>query len=135
MPMLEWNDSLSIRVAEVDAQHKGLVDMVNTLHDSMRGDAGGEALLGIVNDMRRYCDEHFRTEERLMESHAYPDAPAHMTEHQDFTAKVAQVESDCKTGKASLSMDILNFLCDWLVTHIDGQDKKLGQYLVSRGVS
>lgn len=135
MPMLEWNDSLSIRVAEVDAQHKALVDMVNHLHDSMRGAASGEALLGIVNDMRRYSEDHFTTEERLMDQYGYPDPSGHKKEHADFIAKVAQVESDCKAGKASLSMDILNFLCNWLVTHIDGEDKKMGQHLVSQGAS
>lgn len=135
MPMLEWNDSLSISVAEVDTQHKGLVDMVNTLYDSMKGEAAAAMLLGIVDEMRRYTEVHFGTEEKLMDQYAYPDTPAHKAEHRDFISKVAQVENDCKIGKSTLSMDVLNFLSNWLVTHINGTDKRLGMFLSGKGVS
>lgn len=135
MPMLEWNDSLSIKVAEVDTQHKWLVGMVNKLYDSMKGEKGEVMLLGIVGEMRRYTEVHFGTEEKLMDQYEYPDTAAHKAEHRDFIAKVTQVENDCKSGKSTLSMEVLNFLGNWLVTHINGTDKTMGVFLSGKGVS
>lgn len=130
MPMLQWSDDLSIHIDEVDNQHKSLVDMVNVLYDSMRSEAVAAVLFDIVEKMRDYAQEHFGTEERYMARYAYPDMASHQQEHADFIDKVRQVEMDCKSGKASLSMDILNFLSHWLVTHIHQTDKKMGVYLV-----
>lgn len=134
MAMLAWNDSLSVNVAEIDAQHKGLVDMVNKLYDSMRQDHAASVLLDIVDEMGEYTVVHFGTEERHMDEKGYPDSAAHKAEHAAFVEKVTQVTAECRTGTTALSMDILNFLSGWLVTHINGDDKKLGAYLNSVGV-
>lgn len=131
MAMLEWNDSLSVNVAEIDAQHKGLVDMINKLYDSMRQEHSASVLLDIVDDMQNYAVVHFGTEERHMDEKAYPGASAHKAEHAAFVEKVVQVNAGCREGTTALSMDILNFLSGWLVTHINGEDKQLGAYLNS----
>ena len=112
MPMLEWNDTLSTHVSEVDAQHKELVAMVNKLYDSMKQGMAMSVLIETIHGMRKYTEEHFGTEERLMEQHGYPGFPSHKTEHTNFIAKVRQVESDCQAGTAAVTMDLLNFLCN-----------------------
>jgi hemerythrin-like metal-binding protein len=135
MPMLEWNDDLSVKVAEVDEQHKKCVDMVNELYDSMRSGSSAETLLKIVDDMRNYTEFHFTTEEKFMEQHEFSGLQEHKQEHEEFIAKVVQVEGDCQSGKGSLDMEVLNFLSNWLVTHINDTDKKMGEFLASKGVS
>lgn len=134
MPMLEWNDDLSVMVAEVDEQHKKCVDMVNELYDSMRSSSSDETLLKIVDDMRNYTEFHFTTEEKLMEQYGFNGLQEHKQEHEEFIAKVGQVEGDCQSGKGSLDMEVLNFLSNWLVTHINDTDKKMGEFLASKGV-
>ena len=135
MPMLEWNDGLSVRIAEMDTQHQELVDMVNTLYDSMVAGADSQVLFDIVDRMLRYTDVHFGTEEKYMSQHAYPETTAHKADHADFMAKAAQVAKDHQAAKKGLSMEVLNFLGDWLVTHINGSDKHLGEFLASKGMA
>jgi len=91
-------------------------------------------VLGIVDDMKRYASSHFSVEERHLKAHAYPEFAAHKSEHDKFVAKVVQVEADCKSGKCAMSMDVLNFLSNWLLTHIKGTDKKYTPFLNERGV-
>ncbi|GFK93861.1 Bacteriohemerythrin [Fundidesulfovibrio magnetotacticus] len=134
MSMLAWNDRLAVNIKEIDDQHKKLVDMINKLHDAMKGGKADAVVLGIVDEMKKYAASHFATEERHMKAHAYPEFAAHKAEHDKFVAKVLQVEADCKSGKCAMSMDILNFLSNWLVNHIKGTDKKYGPYLNARGV-
>ena len=88
----------------------------------------------IVDEMKKYAASHFATEEKHMKAHAYPDFVTHKAEHDKFVTKVLQVEKDCKSGKCAMSMDILNFLSNWLVDHIKGTDKKYGPFLNERGL-
>ena len=134
MPMLEWNDNLSVYISEIDEQHKKCVNMINDLHDSMTSGNSSDTLLKIVGEMREYTVFHFSTEEKLMFAHSYPEIKSHESQHRDFIKKVEEVEKDCKSGKISLSMDILNFLTEWLVTHINGTDKGMGDFLSKKGL-
>ncbi|MDQ7832682.1 MAG: bacteriohemerythrin [Desulfovibrionaceae bacterium] len=134
MALLEWNDRLSVNIREIDDQHKKLVDMVNRLHAAMKEGKADAIAMQIVADMKNYAASHFATEERHMKTHGYPDYPAHKTEHDKFVAKVVAVEKDLRSGKCALSMDILNFLSNWLVNHIKGTDKKYSPFLNKAGV-
>jgi len=134
MPLLEWSEDLSTHVRDIDAQHKGLVDMANRLHDGMMREESKAFLQDILAETAQYAVEHFGTEERYMDAHGYPDSAAHKAEHHAFVVKVQGIAADCSSGRCALSMDILNFLCGWLVTHISDTDKALGAYLNGRGV-
>ncbi|MHC1791121.1 bacteriohemerythrin [Solidesulfovibrio sp.] len=134
MPLLEWGSSLEVGVGQIDAQHKALCDIVNRLHDAMIDGLPDTTLCEIVLELQQYTVEHFGLEERYMAHYAYPGQAAHRTEHQDFVGKATQMESDCRRGKFSKSMDMLNYLSTWLVTHVLGTDKKLGQFLNARGL-
>jgi hemerythrin len=125
---------LSVNIKEIDGQHQKLVDMVNRLHDAMKEGKADDIVMQIVAEMKKYAASHFATEERHMKTHSYPDYPAHKNEHDKFVAKVVQVEKDLKTGKCAMSMDILNFLSNWLVNHIKGTDKKYSPFLNAAGV-
>lgn len=132
--LLAWNDRLSVNIAEIDSQHKKLVDMVNELHDAMKAGKAETVMVHIVKEMKQYAASHFGLEERYMKSNNYPDYKPHKTEHDKFVAKVVQVEQDCKAGKCAMSMDILNFLSNWLVNHIKGTDKKYAPFLNNCGI-
>lgn len=135
MAMLEWSDGLAINVGEIDGQHRHLVDMVNMLFDNMKAGCANDVLEAVIADMVGYAREHFGTEERFMELYAYPEAPAHIAEHRQFAETFSRMDADRKAGACALSMDILNYLSSWLVTHITDTDKKFGTYLNGKGVS
>jgi hemerythrin len=40
MSLIQWNDRLSVHVAEIDGQHQKLVGMINDLNDAMRQGKG-----------------------------------------------------------------------------------------------
>ncbi|HSF75715.1 MAG TPA: hypothetical protein VLA84_18110 [Microcoleus sp.] len=48
MPLVIWNDSLSIGIPEIDRQHKQLIDQLNTLVDAMLANRGKEEIKNIV---------------------------------------------------------------------------------------
>jgi len=132
--MLTWDDSLSVNIDAIDDQHKVLVDMINGLHEAMRTGKGVKVLEKLVDGLKNYTVDHFATEERLMVQHKYPGYLAHKKEHEKFVAKVLEFENAFIHGTASLTMDVMRFLKDWLVGHIKGVDKKYGPFFNERGI-
>ena len=51
-----------------------------------------------------------------------------------FEKKVFAFESEFNEERQALSIEIMNFLSQWLVSHIKGSDKKYGPFLKQRGL-
>jgi hemerythrin-like metal-binding protein len=77
---------------------------------------------------------HFKTEENLMESHHYPDYGQHKSEHERLTATVLDFQGKFQRNEVGLTIDVMQFLKDWLYKHILESDKRYAPYLNSQGV-
>lgn len=44
MALFVWSDKYSVNINEIDNQHKKLVDILSSLHDSMKAGKGSEVL-------------------------------------------------------------------------------------------
>ncbi len=134
MAFIDWSSALSTGVTEFDNQHSKLVALANELHDAMRAGKAKDVLGTILGNLISYTATHFAAEERLMVQHNYPDKAAHQIEHRALVDKVNALKRDFDSGKVMLSMEVMNFLKDWLGKHIQGSDKKYGPYFNSKGV-
>jgi hemerythrin len=134
MPLIQWNDSLSVGVTEIDKQHQKLVQMLNDLHEAMRQAKGSSVLGPLVKELIDYAGTHFKTEERYFTRFAYPDADAHKKQHADFVAEVLAFKSRFDANAVGLSMDVMTFLSNWLQSHIKGEDKKYGPFFNANGL-
>ena len=134
MPLIVWNDNLSVNVAEIDMQHKKLVTMINELNDAMKAMKTKEVLGKIIQGLLNYTATHFATEERYFKQYNYPGAPTHIQEHQIFVKKVTDFKKGFDENKFMLSMEIINFLKNWLIKHIQGTDKKYTEFFHQHGL-
>jgi len=134
MALITWGPMLFVGVKEIDEQHKKLVELVNQLNDAMHGGQGKQALAPVLNELIRYTQYHFGTEERLMAAHPYEASPAHKEEHRKFVTDVSAFKAKFDSGNAMISTEIMNFLRDWLSKHILQTDKKFAKSLNAAGV-
>jgi hemerythrin len=134
MPLIQWSDSLKVKVAEIDQQHQKLVGMINDLNEAMRQGKGKVVLGKILSGMVTYAASHFRTEEKYFDQFGYPEADSHKKEHGAFTKKVLEFKDGFEKGKLGLSMEVMDFLSDWLQNHIKGVDMKYGPFFNSKGL-
>lgn len=135
MPLMSWNDKMSVGVDAFDNDHKKLVAMLNDLFEAVQAGKGKDALGKILDGLVSYTKEHFAREERQMQQHAYPDFAAHKKEHDDLAKQVLEVQKKYNSGQtATLSMEVMNFLKNWLIKHIQGSDKKYGPFMNAKGV-
>ncbi|MDF1613595.1 bacteriohemerythrin [Desulfurivibrio dismutans] len=135
MAMFEWKDEYSVNIREIDEQHRQLVAMINELHEAMMQQRAKDVLGGLLNKLVSYCANHFAVEERLMQTHGYPEYASHKAKHEKMTAKVMALQNDLKSGKVNLTVEVSQFLKDWLDKHILGTDKKYAAHLNSKGVN
>ncbi|MFH7320684.1 bacteriohemerythrin [Desulfurivibrio sp. D14AmB] len=134
MALFSWKEEYSVNIKEIDDQHKELVAMINELHEAMMQQRAKDVLGKILNKLVAYCAGHFATEERLMQANGYPDYAAHKVKHDKMTAKVLALQSDLKANKLNLTVEVSQFLRDWLDKHILGTDKKYSAHLNAKGV-
>jgi hemerythrin len=135
MPLMTWNERLSVGVASLDEDHKKLVAMLNQLFDAINSGHGKEALAKILDDLIAYAKTHFAHEETFFTRTSYPQFAEHKLEHDEFTRQVLEVQQKGKNGATgTLSLELMNFLKNWLVDHIQGSDKKYGPHLNRKGI-
>ncbi|MFT4300274.1 MAG: bacteriohemerythrin, partial [Desulfovibrio sp.] len=126
---VQWTPKLDLHVTMVDKQHRLLVDYINELYTAMAHNRTTDELQAILHKLRDYTATHFADEERLFTSTSYLGAAEHVKIHRKFVAKLDEVEEQLKSGTATVSMDLLTFLKDWLVQHIMGTDPTYVPYL------
>ncbi|MFH1194416.1 MAG: bacteriohemerythrin [bacterium] len=134
MALFNWSNNYSVGIKQIDDQHKHLVDLINELHDSMKVGKGKEVLGLIIKKLTDYTVFHFGTEEKLFKEYGYPDMKIHVETHNKLVNQVKALQLDFNKGKAVLTMEVMNFLKEWLTNHILGTDKKYTAFLNSKGV-
>lgn len=132
LPVIEWSDSLSTRVAEVDKQHQQLIHIINELRAA--GPKGGEAMRRIMKELTDYTVFHFGFEEKMLSDNGYPEYPEHKRAHDKLVTQVGQLNEEVQSGKASVTVDLFKFLRSWLNNHIRGTDRRYGAFLNAKGI-
>lgn len=134
MALMTWDDSLSVGVAEIDAQHHRLVELLNQVHHSSSTGKGDDTVRTVLEGLAKYTVEHFAYEESLFTKHNFPDFRAHKDAHEKLVGRVLSFMEEWKAGRAAVGMDLFMFLRSWLNGHIRGSDRAAGRFLRSQGV-
>jgi len=136
--LIEWNDKLLTGVAEIDEQHRILVNSINEANTRLGNEEVNAAVLEkITKDLLSYALYHFETEEELMQEFNYvqdhgEDSEAHQRQHREFSATVVSVREGIKAGKLISREDLLTFLNGWLINHILNTDQRLGEFIQAK---
>lgn len=134
MALITWSDKYSVGISSIDLQHKKLAELVNQLHAALAAGKAKEIQSKILSELIVYTKTHFTFEEKLLQAEKFPGYLPHKLEHDTLTNKVMLFQKDLNAGKASVTIDLMEFLKDWLLNHIVGTDKKYSQHLKSKGV-
>ncbi len=133
--VVKWDDSYSVNVNQLDNQHKRWLQYINELHTAMSQGKSKIIMQNILEKMMEYTRVHLSTEEDLLKRNNYPEYTEHKAIHDKFTGWVTDVYKKYKTDPhASLSLEVMSKIKDWLLNHIKTVDKKYSDYLNSKGI-
>lgn len=131
--VINWSDQLSTGLADVDNQHKRLVDIINKLGSMHAGGASTRELSEILTELRNYTVYHFQHEADLMQSWPVNEAnkAAHLKAHQGFIKRIDKAGELIATHPDAVVENLLAFLVKWLVHHITGVDTRMAREIIA----
>jgi hemerythrin-like metal-binding protein len=124
MPNYAWSDDLATGLAQMDADHQRLIEMISRLDGIGTGKGSRDDIHTILMALAAYTKDHIAHEEGLMARSGYKDAAAHKAQHAVFVNKVGEFIG-AFDGGADITGDMTMFLYRWLVDHINKTDKLL----------
>lgn len=131
---VNWHDHYSVGIASIDAEHQKLIGLINDLHAAMLEGRGKDVIGKTLDGLASYTVSHFAHEEKLMQLHRFPGFEQHKAEHDKLIGKVKVLQQNFRLGKASVSVEVMTFLQDWLIGHIVGMDKHYAAFMHAAGV-
>lgn len=129
MPLIDWDGSLSVGYRPMDAEHMRLVELVNELHHNLLAGRGMTLIEAGFRRIARHATDHFRHEESLMAESGYPDSHDHILAHRQLETQIADLITQIDEGEPVFTLELVEFLKNWLLNHILTMDKKLGAHL------
>jgi len=129
MPLIEWTDDLTVNIVEMDEEHKKFVELINKFHMALSESKIQEKLIGLLDELVRYAETRFASEEMLLEKYKCEEIENQRREHAVFMATMIELRKKYKMGEMVSSINIMNFLKSWLIDHIMYADKKCCDYI------
>lgn len=129
--MIEWQEHYAVGVAVIDGQHREMLELVNRLLQGLRDGREREALVETLRELVRATEHNIATEERLMQEHGL--SPVH---HADAHTRLLEAirRFDLRLDPQGLAASA-SWLREWLLGHIDEDDRPFAEQLRARGVT
>ncbi|MDD3288172.1 MAG: bacteriohemerythrin [Alphaproteobacteria bacterium] len=133
--LLKWSNNYSIGIPSIDAQHMKIIDMLNILHVGIMSKRSKAALEIVIRDLIAYAETHFKYEEDIFEKIKYPERSLHISEHEALRKRVSEFQKKFEEGNdGTIALQLLNFLREWLIRHIQKEDKEYSSFLIANGI-
>lgn len=125
----KWKNDFSVGIKELDDQHRSFFEILNRLGEVAGGKKGMDAVGHVLQELKEYSRHHFIEEENWLKIIGFPGLPHQKQQHAFFIAQVADLQEKFSKGDGNIPVSTLEFLRDWLLSHILESDKKYGTFM------
>ena len=131
---VEWQEYLSVGVAEIDHQHQHLFDRYNAFFTAYSEGVAGEEVIRLFGFLEAYVATHFADEEKLQLRIGFPNYQKHRQQHLALTEKVTELRERLKSESPSTNLisSAGLLMTGWLIEHISVMDRAIGQFAKDR---
>lgn len=129
--MQKWNFKFELGHEKIDAEHRIFLGLIVDFQEAAKQAASKERLQQILEQIAKYAEFHFTSEELIMTEHQYPEQREHEFLHNTLLEEVKNICNqffldECKHNEVS------NFLINWFAFHVSQQDRKLVSFIGSQ---
>lgn len=129
MEKIHWLPKYNIGNEIIDNQHQFLIEIINEIIEVRKVQMNMEDIKVVFKKLIQYANIHFHDEEKLMIEVDYPNYSEHKSKHKEFIGELMKVEQEIVIENKYVSFEILIFLAQWFINHIQVMDKDLAPYL------
>jgi len=124
--IIAWDESFRVGVAEIDEQHRDLIETFNRLVDTLQNEQGRIRPITIINELTGKVKVHSEYEEGLLKAPGYPEIASHVRDHQNFHRDVEELSARMLTSvRLDLQHGSVKILGQRLVDHTRDHDRDL----------
>lgn len=129
VPRFIWRDEYALGIDDMDGEHKILIDKINFLATTIEKANGNSSakVIESFTDLLDYTVEHFTDEEKFMATFSYPQIEGHKEIHKRLIATLHQHKEKVINNNYN-AHELMNFLNEWLVSHILNADMKYSNH-------
>lgn len=128
---LIWKEEYNVGYFEIDEEHKIFLKTIKKIDEAFQNEESQEYIARLLEELHKYAQFHFISEENIMFKYGYPNLEEHQAEH------VALMK---KMGSLLITFDprlinrekLIAFLVDWFKNHTTYSDKKLAQFITNK---
>ncbi len=128
---LDWSEEFSIGVPVIDSQHAWLMLLLNGISDAVKTGQPEEQIQGLLDELIAFTRYHFESEERLMRQYGYAETLIHQQAHRKLLEDLLSIQRRFESASLMLTLQSLK---DWLIAHVTGSDRRLGEALIAAGM-
>ena len=126
---IEWNDSMSTGIPEIDADHKRFVSLINSFSPYAVPQMDSETAMQLLQLISEDARRHFAYEESRFREWQYPDSDGHAARHAEIIGMLAQMKSRLAARKSAPEwVELALSLKNILLTHILIDDMKYADF-------
>ena len=129
MSLIEWKPEYSVGNAEVDHEHRELIDLINRLHASLREAPDRDRVAAGLGEIYAQIAAHFALEEKIMRDAGYAHFAAHKEDHESLLDQLADIIDGVEIGGALDEDELSTRLDRWFSEHFRTHDAKLHRRL------
>jgi hemerythrin-like metal-binding protein len=135
MPFFTWVPNYTVGITVVDMQHMQLVDLTNTLYSLKDTKLSPLECLKLIKNAISYVENHFQTEEDIMEARKFELVESHKKEHKDFLGNIIKVVQEFESSGNIDLKSLSKYLKDWIRKHIATVDKQHFKIMMKHGLT
>lgn len=130
MALIEWRKEFTVGVPAVDHEHRGMIELLNELHESLEGEADKAAVAHFLGEVHARIAAHFALEEQIMRERGYDEYEDHKADHERLLDDIRDI-MDRHEADAYLDVEaeLAAHLREWFTAHFKTKDARLHKML------
>ena len=127
---IEWREDYNVGHPLIDAQHRRIVEVINTVYNLVKGQGDKGDLSKALGALLDYTVEHFTLEESIIDSIQFPESEEHKLLHLKMRNRTQNIVlRNEKEPFAEIADETLTLLKNWWLSHIRTVDVRYKPYL------
>ncbi|GAA0770215.1 hemerythrin family protein [Clostridium subterminale] len=129
--MYEMKEEFKTGIEIIDNEHKMLFEIADKIYELLNNEFiidKYDRIVNLIQELKGYAALHFRDEEAYMESINYKKMFTQKIDHDNFIKKLNEIDlNEIDENQHKYIIDLLEFINQWLVSHILEKDKLIAQ--------